>query len=95
MGWLDASDYLVMDTATRNRVEELRSAVDTTHAHGPARGAEPLCTRRPGRCVVFSARALIVGFVATITSSAAALATEPRTEVEHSVTIRCRATSGR
>ena len=29
MGWLDASDYLVMDIATRNRVDELRSTVDT------------------------------------------------------------------
>jgi len=64
MGWLDASDYLVMDIATRNRVDELRSAVDMNHAHGRARGAEPRCTRSLRRCLVFSARALIVGFVA-------------------------------
>ena len=29
MGWFDASDYLVMDIATRNRVDELRSTVDS------------------------------------------------------------------
>jgi hypothetical protein len=64
MGWLDASDYLVMDIATRNRVDELRSTVDMTQAHGRARGTDPCRTRSLSRCMVSSARALIVGFVA-------------------------------
>ena len=38
MGWLDASDYLVMDIATRNRVDELRSTVDTDRWIHRARG---------------------------------------------------------
>ena len=64
MGWLDASDYLVMDIATRNRVDELRSALDMTHALGRTRGTEPRRTRSLRRSMVSSARALIVGFVA-------------------------------
>ena len=75
MGWLDASDYLVMDIATRNRVDELRSAVDMNHAHGRARWAEPRCTRRLRRCMVVSAPALIVGFVALAAGAGCATGT--------------------
>ena len=41
MGWFDASDYLVMDIATRNRVDELRSAVDSRARSRPRDGAAP------------------------------------------------------
>jgi hypothetical protein len=65
MGWLDASDYLVMDIATRNRVDELRSTLDMTHAHGRAHGTEPRRTRSLRGCMVSSARALrlILGLI--------------------------------
>jgi hypothetical protein len=41
MGWFDASDYLVMDIATRNRVDELRSTVDSRARPHPRDGAAP------------------------------------------------------
>jgi hypothetical protein len=74
MGWLDASDYHVMAIATRNRVDELRSTLDMTHAHGRTRGTEPRRTRSLRKCN--SARALIVGFVAP--AACAGCATGPR-----------------
>ena len=51
MAWFDANDYLVLDVAARNRVRELRAAIDDDPA------------RRP-RCLASRPRALIVGLIA-------------------------------
>jgi hypothetical protein len=62
MGWLDAHEAYVMETITRERVDELRSAVDvvpphTERATAPA-ALDPDARHRPAAAAFVCARAL-------------------------------------